>query len=108
MQSGHEDMCFSSDRFYLARKMIKLFLDILTLSKDKHLFTSCQFHHTDLPTQICVSSDLITSPRPSHSDDTSLTPTLTAGPAGRCAQSDKKAIDTELHPVVRPCMGPGT
>ena len=53
-------MCFSSDKFYLARKMMKLFLDILTLSQDKHLFTTCPPHHTDLPTQLCVSSDWLT------------------------------------------------
>ena len=92
MQSGHEDMCFSSDRFYLARKMIKLFLDILTLSQDKHLFTSCQFHHSDLPTQICVSLDLITFltyPWPSHSDDTSLTP-RTVGPGDELSLTRKQ------------------
>ena len=37
--------------------MMKLFLDMLTLSQYKHLFTTCLRHHTDLPTQLCVSSD---------------------------------------------------
>ena len=41
--------------------MMKLFLDMLTLSQDKHLFTTCPpCHHTDLPTQLCVSSDWLT------------------------------------------------
>ena len=83
--------------------MMKLFLDMLTLSQYKHLFTTCPpCHHTDLPTQLCVSSDWLTL---------LIFPWLLLmtphwhwhpqlGPEEISAQFDKKAIDTELQPVV--------
>ena len=111
-------MCFLSDKFYLARKMMKLFLDISTLSQKKHLFTSCVFH-SSVFLHRCAVKFKSHSPIISHFPCVlsqqwwRLTDTDTPwlrGPGAwdviHWAEFDKKAIDTKLQrPVVSPACG---